>query len=334
MAKQKLYAVAKGRTIGIFASWDGPGGVTESIDRFPGAQHRKFEGVDARAQAIRWLVAQGAELPSELAIEAGLLIAEPVTETAQPAAPTAQKDERTVYYAVAKGRTPGLYPSWYGAGGAKEQVAGLDDVVHRKFVDRACALVFLHDNSAQVDEQLATEIAAAVAALPPPPAGKDAEGRHQVLISADGCARGNGQGGEVRGGWASVLQSGTFRKELSGGLANTTNQRAELYAVLHGIEALRGPSRIWLNSDSETVIKGFRSGYQLGNFGGAGNSDLWARIAEACAQHVIEDASYRSDEHREIRRCHELANAAAMGEQLEPDERVIAQGSSVEEDVS
>lgn len=331
MAKQKLYAVAKGRTIGIFASWDGPGGVTGSIDRFPGAQHRKFEGVDARAQAISWLVAQGAELPPELTLEAGLLIAEPVTETAEPAA-VMQKEERPVYYAVAKGRRPGLYPSWYGAGGAKEQVAGLDDAVHRKFVDRTCALVFLHDNGAHVDEHLAVEIAAAVAALPPPPAGKDAEGRYQVLISADGCARGNGQGGEVRGGWASVLQSGTYRKELSGGLANTTSQRAELYAVLHGIEALRGPSRISLHSDSETVIKGFRSGYHLGNFAGAGNADLWARIAQACAQHVVEEASYRSDEHREIRRCHVLANTAAISGQLVPDVRMMAEVGGGEED--
>lgn len=66
MAKQKLYAVAKGRTVGIFAAWEGPGGVTESIDRFPGAQRRTFEGTDARAQAIRWLVARGAELPPDL----------------------------------------------------------------------------------------------------------------------------------------------------------------------------------------------------------------------------------------------------------------------------
>lgn len=334
MAKQKLYAVAKGRTIGIFASWDGPSGVTESIDRFPGAQHRKFEGADARAQAMRWLVAQGAELPPALALEAGMLIAEPMTETARPAALVVQQDERVVYYAVAKGRSPGLYRSWYGAGGAKEHVAGRDDAVHRKFVDRACALVFLHDNDAHVDEKLAAEIAAAVAALPLPPTGKDAEGRHQVRISADGCARGNGQGGDVRGGWASVLQSGTYRKELSGGLATTTNQRAELYAVLHGIEALRSPSRIWLHSDSETVINGFRSGYHLGNIAGAGNADLWARIAQACAQHVVEDASYRSDEHREIRRCHDLANTAAIGDQLVPDVRVIAQDSSATEDVS
>ena len=37
------------------------------------------------------------------------------------------------YYAVARGRKPGIYDSWYGPGGAEEQVAGFAGALYRGF---------------------------------------------------------------------------------------------------------------------------------------------------------------------------------------------------------
>jgi hypothetical protein len=112
MAKPKIYAVARGREVGLFTSWAGPGGAQAQIDGFSKALYKSFEGPDARGIALRWLVSTGVELPPELATEAALLVgdqlaeAPPPAETAAPAA-----DTKTWHYAVAMGRKPGHYSS-------------------------------------------------------------------------------------------------------------------------------------------------------------------------------------------------------------------------------
>src|SRR3546814_3748520 len=53
-----------------------------------------------------------------------------------------------------------------------------------------------------------------------------------VEIATDGACKGN----PGPGGWGAVIRAGTREKDLSGGAADTTNNRMELTAV---IEALR-----------------------------------------------------------------------------------------------
>lgn len=333
MAKLKIYAVARGREVGLFTSWAGPSGAQAQIDGFSKALYKSFEGPDARGVALRWLVSTGVELPPELATEAALLVGGQLAEPPPPAETAAPATEtKTWHYAVALGRKPGLYSTWYGPDGAKEQITGLAETKYRKFADRDCALIFLHDHQAQLDEALTAEVGAAVAAIPPPPSGRDLEGRPQILMVTDGCARGNGQGGEVRGGWGGVLRSGSHYKERAGGLLNTTNQRAELLAIVHMLEGLPHASRLWLQTDSMTVINGFRAGNHQEPKADVGNRDIWERLAAAAQRHVIEEIVYRSDEHRDVRRCHELANEASQGEQLEPDLAPPATGLSADDE--
>ena len=49
---KKLYAVARGRTIGIFTKWEGQGGAQESVLGFKNNYHRKFYDVEEALQFI------------------------------------------------------------------------------------------------------------------------------------------------------------------------------------------------------------------------------------------------------------------------------------------
>lgn len=54
--------------------------------------------------------------------------------------------------------------------------------------------------------------------------------RKSVEIFTDGACRGN----PGPGGWAAILRWGGFEKELTGGAAETTNNRMELTAAIGG----------------------------------------------------------------------------------------------------
>ena len=56
-----------------------------------------------------------------------------------------------------------------------------------------------------------------------------------VALFTDGACRKN----PGPGGWAAILRYGDAERELSGGEANTTNNRMELTAVIKGLEALK-----------------------------------------------------------------------------------------------
>ena len=80
-----------------------------------------------------------------------------------------------------------------------------------------------------------------------------------VIIYTDGGCNPN----PGRGGWAAILlfeHNGiTHYKELSGGEAETTNNRMEILAVLNGLEALKLLKRscvVTIFSDSKYVVNG------------------------------------------------------------------------------
>ena len=66
-----------------------------------------------------------------------------------------------------------------------------------------------------------------------------------VDIFTDGACSGN----PGPGGWGAVLRYNGHEKELSGGEAETTNNRMELCAVIFALEALREPCEVNLYSD-------------------------------------------------------------------------------------
>ena len=115
----------------------------------------------------------------------------------------------------------------------------------------------------------------------------------QVNVYTDGACSGN----PGPGGWGAILEYKGTRKELSGGEAQTTNNRMEMTAVLRALEALKEPCRVVLCSDSKYVIdalsKGWAkkwraNGWKRGDKKPALNPDLWEQLLNACERHEIE----------------------------------------------
>ena len=80
---------------------------------------------------------------------------------------------------------------------------------------------------------------------------------NDVTIYTDGACSGN----PGPGGYGVILISGQYKKELSGGEANTTNNRMELTAVIVGLQALKRPCSVKLYSDSQYVVKMIQEGW-------------------------------------------------------------------------
>ena len=76
--------------------------------------------------------------------------------------------------------------------------------------------------------------------------------RKQVSIHTDGACLGN----PGPGGWAALLRWQGHERELSGGDAQTTNNRMELMATIVALETLRGPCAVILTTDSQYVRQG------------------------------------------------------------------------------
>ena len=113
-----------------------------------------------------------------------------------------------------------------------------------------------------------------------------------VTIYTDGACSGN----PGPGGWGAILMYGPHKKELSGGEAQTTNNRMELPGVITALEALKEPCTVELYSDSKYVIdalekgwaRGWRArGWVKGDKKPALNPDLWARLLELCEYHTV-----------------------------------------------
>ena len=114
----------------------------------------------------------------------------------------------------------------------------------------------------------------------------------QVTIYTDGACSGN----PGPGGWGAILVWNGRERELSGGEANTTNNRMELLAVIRALEALREPCAVTLYSDSKYVVDAIRlgwaekwraAGWMRNKREKAKNPELWARLLELLEQHQV-----------------------------------------------
>jgi ribonuclease HI len=110
----------------------------------------------------------------------------------------------------------------------------------------------------------------------------------EVTIYTDGASKGN----PGPGGYGTILISGLYRKELSGGYALTTNNRMELMAVIVGLEALKvNPCNVTIYSDSKYVVdaveKQWLQSWVRNNFKDKKNKDLWIRYLNVAQKHNI-----------------------------------------------
>ena len=135
----------------------------------------------------------------------------------------------------------------------------------------------------------------------------------QIEIYTDGACSGN----PGPGGWGAILRYKAHEKELSGGEAETTNNRMELMALIAALEQLKEPCEIDLCSDSQYVINGLQKGWAKGwrargwkkaDKSPALNSDLWARLLDLSEAHTIHYNWIKGHAgHPENERCDRLA---------------------------
>ncbi|RDS86446.1 ribonuclease HI [Dyella psychrodurans] len=112
-----------------------------------------------------------------------------------------------------------------------------------------------------------------------------------VEAFTDGACLGN----PGPGGWAALLRAKGTERLLSGGEAQTTNNRMELLAAICALEALSRPCTVTLTTDSRYVIQGMEewvprwisNGWRTADKKPVKNQDLWERLAAAVARHKV-----------------------------------------------
>ncbi len=135
----------------------------------------------------------------------------------------------------------------------------------------------------------------------------------KVEIYTDGACSGN----PGAGGWGTILVFNGHEKELSGGEADTTNNRMEMMAVIEGLKALKEPCEVTLTSDSQyvcnAITKGWAKNWKKNNWiksdkTQAKNPDLWEEILELLDVHKVNVVWVRGHNgHPYNERCDKLA---------------------------
>ena len=114
-----------------------------------------------------------------------------------------------------------------------------------------------------------------------------------VVLYTDGACSGN----PGAGGWASILSYKGKEKILSGGEADTTNNRMEIMAVIMGLESIKSGNSVKVFSDSAYVVNTFNQGWmdkwlkknwRNSDNGEVMNKDLWQRLLKAMENKTVE----------------------------------------------
>ncbi|MEN0019470.1 MAG: ribonuclease HI [Planctomycetota bacterium] len=140
------------------------------------------------------------------------------------------------------------------------------------------------------------------------------ESRPIVELFTDGACSGN----PGAGGWGFILRHPVSGKavERNGGERETTNNRMELSAVIHGLDSLTRPSVVELYSDSKYVLDGLKSwldgwkkkGWKTASKQPVKNRDLWQRLDELRQEHELRFHWIKGhNNHPENERADELA---------------------------
>ena len=139
-----------------------------------------------------------------------------------------------------------------------------------------------------------------------------------VDIFTDGACSGN----PGAGGWGSILRYGKFEKEISGGSADTTNNRMELTAVIEALRLLKEPCEVTVYTDSQYVVNGItkgwakswkRNGWRKADKKPALNPELWDTLLGLLETHTVTFVWLKGHAgHPENERCDQLAVAQSL----------------------
>ena len=139
----------------------------------------------------------------------------------------------------------------------------------------------------------------------------------EVHIYTDGSCRSN----PGPGGWGAVLVYGKHEREISGGEADTTNNRMELTAAIMALRALKEPCIVHLCSDSKYLVDGLslgwarswrERGWRKPDRSPALNSDLWDELLRLEDVHTVDYEWIKGHAgHPYNERCDEMAQLEA-----------------------
>ena len=142
------------------------------------------------------------------------------------------------------------------------------------------------------------------------------QAKKQITIYTDGaCSYNPGPGG-----WGAVLMYNGHRKEISGFVADTTNNRMELLAAVEALKALKSPCKVDLYSDSAYLVNAWKQ-HWLDNWQKNGwknskkqpveNQDLWKELLGLAKIHDVSWIKVKGhSDNVENNRCDELARKA------------------------
>jgi len=140
--------------------------------------------------------------------------------------------------------------------------------------------------------------------------------KKRVTIYTDGACSGN----PGPGGWGAILIHGDTRREISGGEAQTTNNRMEMMAAIEALKLLKTPCAVTLYSDSAYLVRAFtqrwldnwqRNGWKTSAKEPVLNQDLWMELLALTRTHDVQFQKVKGHAHDgDNNRCDALARAA------------------------
>ena len=138
----------------------------------------------------------------------------------------------------------------------------------------------------------------------------------KVTIYTDGACSGN----PGPGGWGAILMHNENKKELSGGIKDTTNNIMEITAVLEALKALKFPCEVDIYSDSAYVVNCFnqgwiynwlKKGWKTASGENVKNKELWEELYNLTKVHNVTFHKVKGHADNEYNnRCDELARTA------------------------
>ena len=138
----------------------------------------------------------------------------------------------------------------------------------------------------------------------------------KVIIYTDGACSGN----PGPGGWGTILMYKECKKELSGGVKQTTNNIMEITAVLEVLKALKTQCEVEVYSDSAYVVNAFNShwidgwkknGWKNSQKEEVKNKDLWQELDLLVKKYKVKFIKVKGHSTNKYNnRCDELARNA------------------------
>lgn len=226
------------------------------------------------------------------------------------------------YYAVVRGRKPGIYHEWFGPGGAEVQVKGFPKARFKGFPSMQEAKSWmakpLSNTRPEIRSTQQSDSRRSSNPLPPQKVGA-------ITIYTDGgCLNNPGPGG-----YGVVMFDGNQSKELSGGFRLTTNNRMELTACIVALKAIPENSSVVLYSDSKYVVHGITKGWaerwranawMRTKHDPAVNPDLWEELLELIESRHVQFKWVKGHVGiKENERCDALAKEAMSQKRLPKD---------------